>query len=67
MDIRILKGVSEDGVRILREFVAEVLTVCRYDDTGVTLDLVEPALMAAQELGMSEEEIRKLSGENIEA
>lgn len=51
-------------IRILKEFVAEVLTVCRWDDTGVTLDLVEPALVAAQELGMTPEEIRKLAGDD---
>jgi len=50
-------------VRILKEFVAEVLTVCRYDDTGVTGDLVEPALTAAMELGMTVEEVRVLAGE----
>jgi hypothetical protein len=49
--------------RILKEFVAEVLTVCRWDDTGVTGDLVEPALVVAMELGMTVEEIKELAGE----
>lgn len=36
----------------LRNFVEEVLTACENDDTGVTFDLYELALDAAQILGM---------------
>lgn len=47
-------------LRIIRELVVEVLTTCHADDTGITYDLVEPALRAAAEIGMTEEEIREL-------
>lgn len=50
-------------LRIIRELVVEVLTTCRADDTGVTFDLIEPALRAAVEIGMSEEEIRELANQ----
>lgn len=50
-------------LRIIRDLIVEVLTTCRADDTGVTYDLIEPALRAAAEIGMSEEEIRELAKE----
>lgn len=43
--------------------IQEVLTICKYDDTGVTLDLVEPALRAGIEIGMSQEELEQLAEE----
>lgn len=52
-----------DNLFHVKALIAEVLTVCRWDDTGVTLDLVEPVYRAAIEIGMSEEEIKKLVGE----
>jgi hypothetical protein len=50
-------------VRVLKEFVLEVLSVCRSDYDGVTWGLEEKALEAGAELGMSKEE---LSGEREE-
>ena len=47
--------------RFVRELIEEVLTICRWDDTGVTLDLVEPAFRAAIEIGMTKEEIEELA------
>jgi len=49
--------------RFVRELIEEVLTVCRWDDTGVTLDLVEPAFRAAVEIGMTKEDIERLANE----
>lgn len=49
--------------RFVRELIEEVLTVARWDDTGVTGDLVEPAFRAAIEIGMTQEEIKGLVGE----
>jgi hypothetical protein len=67
MDIRVLNTVSEDGGRILREFVAEVLTVCANDDGDnggyITWGLEDKALEAGAELGMTMEEMKKLLGE----
>lgn len=40
----------------LRNFVEEVLTVCENDDAGITFDLYESALVAAEILGMTVEE-----------
>jgi len=48
-------------LRVIRDLVVEVLTTCRADDTGVTYDLIEPALRAAAEIGMTEEEIKALA------
>jgi hypothetical protein len=48
-------------IRIIRDLIMEVLTTCRADDTGVTGDLIEPALRAAAEIGMSESEIRAIA------
>ena len=48
-------------MRIIRNLIEEVLTTCRWDDTGVTLDLVEPALKAAIEIGMTEDELKALA------
>lgn len=45
----------------VKELIREVLTIARWDDTGVTLDLVEPAFRAAVEIGMSREEIQKMA------
>lgn len=58
-------------IRILKEFVAEVLTVCA-NDTGdggwhITWGLEDKALQAGAELGMSLEEMHKIRGESIEA
>ena len=50
-------------IRILKEFVAEVLVACKNDDTGATFDLLEPALMAGAELGMTKEELEKIIDE----
>lgn len=52
-----------DNLFHVRKLIEEVLTVCRYDDTSVTFDLIEPAFRAAEEIGMSKEEIKKLVGE----
>lgn len=52
--------------RFVRELIEEVLTTCRWDDTGVTGDLIEPAYRAAIEIGMTEADIRKLAGEEEE-
>lgn len=49
------------NVRIIRELVEEVLRTCRWDDTGVTTHLIELALDAAQEIGMTREEVAKLA------
>jgi hypothetical protein len=38
-------GLTE--LAILRGFVRDVLNTCRYDDTGVTDDLYDPAMQAA--------------------
>lgn len=43
--------------RILKEFVLEVLVVCRADVDGVTWGLEDKALEAGAELGMTEEEL----------
>jgi len=43
--------------RILKEFVLEVLAVCRADYEGVTWGLEDKALEAGAELGMTEEEL----------
>lgn len=48
-------------IRIIKNLIEEVLTTCRWDDTGVTLDLVEPALNAAVEIGMTEQELKALA------
>jgi hypothetical protein len=52
--------------RIIRDLIVEVLTTARLDDTGVTYDLVEPALRAAAEIGMTSEEIKALAEEQDE-
>lgn len=49
--------------RILRELVETVLTVCREDDTGVTIDLVDIALRAGAEIGLSKRFMNELLGE----
>ena len=41
--------------------IEEVLTICRWDDTGVTLDFVELAFWAVIEIGMTKEEIEELA------
>lgn len=50
-------------LRILKEFVAEVLVVCRNDFEGVTWGLEDLALVAGAELGMTIEELRKIQDE----
>jgi hypothetical protein len=50
-------------IRVLKEFVAEVLVICKNDDTGVSIDLLEPALTAGLELGMTREELEKIIDE----
>lgn len=50
-------------LRVIRKLIEEVLTTCHADDTGVTYDLVEPALEAAAEIGMTSEEIKRLVNE----
>lgn len=62
MDIRIFKELTlqEQSYRILLEFVAEVLTVCKNDDTGVTWGIQDKALEAGVELGMTEEELQEM-------
>lgn len=50
-------------IRLVRDLVENVLTTCRWDDTGVTLDLVEPALRVAIDIGMTQEEIKELANE----
>lgn len=47
-------------LRVIRKLIEEVLTTCHADDTGVTYDLVEPALEAAAEIGLTSEEIKEL-------
>jgi hypothetical protein len=51
-------------IRILREFVAEVLTVCANDtsDGGwhITWGLEEKALQAGAELGMTKQELERI-------
>lgn len=44
-------------LRVLKEFVLEVLAVCRADEDGITWGLEDKALEAGQELGMTEEEL----------
>jgi hypothetical protein len=51
------------SLRFVKALIEEVLTVCRWDDTGVTLDLVEPAYRAAIEIGMSEDDIKEIVGD----
>ncbi len=50
-------------LRVIRKLVEEVLTTCRWDDTGVTHDLLIPALEAAAEIGMTGEEIIELANQ----
>lgn len=45
------------SIRILKEFVQEVLAVCRADFDGITWGLEDKALEAGQELGMTQEEL----------
>jgi hypothetical protein len=52
---------NDEGMRAIRTLVEEVLTICRWDDTGTTVDLIEPALIVAEEIGMTREEIEELS------
>lgn len=61
--------VTEDGVRLLKEFVAEVLTVCRNDDGGdsygdregsFAFDLYDKTLQAGEVLGMTKEEMEEI-------
>ena len=47
-------------VRVLKEFVAEVLVVCRNDHDGITWGLEDLALSAGAELGMTKEELDKI-------
>lgn len=53
-------------VRILKEFVAEVLTVCKNDYDGITWGLEDKAFQAGAELGMSKQELEELLGEDSE-
>lgn len=55
---------TESGHRILREFVAEVLTVCKYDYDGVTYGLEDKAFQAGAELGMTRDELEGLLNKN---
>jgi len=52
---------NEQEEAVFKRLIEEVLTTCRWDDTGVTGDLIEPALEAAEVLGMTREEIEELS------
>ena len=54
-----------DNLFHVRNLIEEVLTICRWDDTGVTLDLIDPVCRAAIEIGMTEEEIKDLIGEDF--
>lgn len=47
-------------IRILKEFVAEVLTVCKYDYDCVTAGLEDKAFQAGAELGIPKEELERL-------
>lgn len=49
-------------IRILKEFVAEVLVACKYDYDGNTYGLEDKALQAGAELGMTMEEMKKTTG-----
>lgn len=50
-------------LRIIRQLIEEVLVVCKNDDTGVTFDLLEPAVRAGQEIGMTEADMEKILNE----
>lgn len=50
-------------IRILKEFVAEVLTVCANDLEGITWGLEDKAFQAGAELGMTKEEMEKILSE----
>lgn len=50
-------------LRIIRQLIEEVLVVCKNDDTGVTFDLLEPAIRAAQEIGMTQADVEKMLDE----
>lgn len=47
--------------RFVRELIEEVLIACREDDTGVTFDLLEAAALAAEEIGMTQEEMQEIA------
>lgn len=47
-------------IRILKEFVAEVLVVAENDYDGVCWGLTDKALQAGAELGMTAEELEKI-------
>jgi hypothetical protein len=46
--------------KLLKEFVAEVLVVCKNDHDGLTYGLEEKALEAGLELGMTTEELKEI-------
>lgn len=50
-------------IRILKEFVAEVLVVCANDYDGIAWGLHEKAYQAGAELGMTKEELEKITSE----
>lgn len=50
-----MKTLGATELSILRGFVRDVLEICNYDDTDVTVDLYEPALQCAELLGMAVE------------
>lgn len=50
-------------LRILKEFVATVLTVVKNDEEGNCWDLWEMAYTAGAELGMTKEELDKIYNE----
>lgn len=47
-------------IRVLKEFVAEVLTYCKNDQDGLAYGLEDKAFQAGAELGMSKEELEKI-------
>jgi hypothetical protein len=49
-------------MRQVKKLIEEVLTVCRWDDTGVTFDLYDQARRAGEEIGMTEKELDSLTG-----
>lgn len=52
-----------DSLYHVRKLIEEVFVTCRSDDTGVTFDLLDVAWNAAQEIGMSRDDIKAIVGE----
>ncbi len=51
---------SDTDAAYLIRFVEEVIAVCRTDDTGATIDLIDLALNAGQILGLSADYMEEL-------